>query len=94
MKAHEHDVQEAETDLALLALFVALEELRAIGGQIVLQQVREIELRQKLNYSFLARRFIGKPIQALLPGLLDRPVRLQPRHKFVSGWSQPKNTDC
>ena len=54
-KPHEHDVQELEADFALPAFLVTLEQLRAVGGQVVLQQVGEIKLRKQLNDRFLAR---------------------------------------
>ena len=41
-EAHEHDVHKLETQLALAAFFVALEQLRAVGRQVILQQVCKI----------------------------------------------------
>jgi len=77
-KARKHQVRPREQPFALFALPIAGEELLAVRGHLVVEQIGVIQLGEKLNHILLPGRAVRIVIQRLLPGILDGPVRPEP----------------
>src|SRR5581483_6180814 len=82
--------QKIGADFALPPLFIAFKQLRAVGGEIVLEEVGEIELGEELDHRLLAWRMIGETVKALLPDFLDGAIRAQARDELICLGSQPE----
>ena len=61
-----------------------------ICGILLCASLLDARAAQPLDDGFLARRGVGKTVQALLPDFLDRAVGPQARDKFVGRRPQPE----